>query len=214
MNTTETPTPQLRAYHGDPAVKLKYTARMAEHRRMEHLTQGTGWEIDGDAVKGCAVGCTLERYDHDAYPAELGLPVWLARLQDHLFERLQKTEAEQFAVDFLDAIPVGADVEPVRHRLAILRHGLALERLGGNAAPYAVDCRNAIQMVIAWHQSMLAGEGSTSARSAESAAWSAAWSARSAESAAWSAAWSAESAHVRWERDTLLRLLRESGGAL
>jgi hypothetical protein len=191
------------AYHNDPSVKDKYVNRLAEHRRLEHLTQGVGWEHNG-VTKGCAVGCTLEKYDHSLYPVELGLPEWLARLEDHLFEALPKGKAEQFAIDFLTAIPVGADIEPVRHRLAIVRQEAALERLKDNKEPYADQCRNAIGLVIAWHNSELINAGQESAAesaarsaawSAESAARSAAWSAESAaQSAAWSAAWSAESA--------------------
>src|SRR4051794_6556141 len=126
----------LVAYHNDSATKEKYVNRLAEHRRLEHLTQGAGWERNG-RTKGCAVGCTLENYDHSLYPVELGLPEWLARLEDHLFEALPKGEAEQFAVDFLNAIPVGANVEPVRHRLGIMRQEAALERLKDNKEPYA-----------------------------------------------------------------------------
>ena len=183
----------LRAFHGDPAIKAKYQARLAEHRRLEHLTQGIGWESSKDGTKGCAVGCTLEVYDHSRYPVELGLPVWVAHLQDTLFEGLPKGKAEKFAEDFIAAIPVGADVEPVRQRLAIARMNLLLARLDSNEAAYAEQTRSALQQVRAWHEAALAGAASESERRA---AWSAAWSAAesAAESAAWSAAESAWSA--------------------
>lgn len=38
---------KLLAYHNDPAVKTKYVNRLAEHRRLEHLVQGTGWKSNG-----------------------------------------------------------------------------------------------------------------------------------------------------------------------
>ena len=214
----------MQAFHNDPAVKAKYQSRLAAHRAAEELVQGTGF----DGGKGCAVGCTLNNYDHARYPIELGLPEWLARLEDRIFEGLPQGKAEQFAEDFLAAIPVGADVSAVRGQLAILRHTRDLRRLESNNAPYAAEVRAAIEGVISWIRD---GEKESAARSAaesaaesaarsaaesaaesaaRSAAWSAAWSA--AESAAWSAR-SAESAawsgHFEWEAATLLRLLQE-----
>ena len=200
------------AYHNDPEVKAKYVGRLQAHRKAENLIQGQGW----DSGKGCAVGCTLEQYDHSRYPIELGLPEWLARLEDRIFEGLPKVKAEQFAEDFLAAIPVGADVSKVRGLLAIMRHTRDLDRLAGNTEPYVAEVRNAIQMVIDWikdgeKDESAAWSAESAARSAESAAWSAA----SAESAAWSAAWSARSAawsarqsHFEWEAANLLELLK------
>ena len=183
----------MKAFHNDAAVKAKYQQRLAEHRAAERLIQGTGY----DGAKGCAVGCTLQNYDHTLYPAELGLPEWLARLEDRIFEGLPKGEAEQFAEDFLTAIPVGADVSDVRRKMAILRQQGNLTRLEGNTEPYAQQCRDAIRGVIAWHEA-----GEPEAWSARSAAWSAAESAASAASAA-------EFDYYRWESATLLRLLSE-----
>ena len=211
-------------YHNDPAVKAKYVSRLAAHRAAEHLVQGLGWESNGH-TKGCAVGCTLEAYNHALYPVELGLPLWLAYLEDSIFEGLPKGEAEQFAEDFLRSIPVGVDVEPVRFHLTIARMERLLEGLAENREAYADKCRDALNAVIAWCRLELAGDSSaaesaawsaasaamsaarSAARSAESAemsAWSAAWSAESAAMSAWSAAWSAarstESAAASAER--------------
>ena len=33
------------------------------------------------------MGCTLNNYKHSAYELELGMPEWLARLNDHLHEK-------------------------------------------------------------------------------------------------------------------------------
>ena len=177
----------MQAFHNDPAVKAKYQQRLAAHRAAEELIQGTGY----DGRKGCAVGCTLNSYDHSSYPGELGLPEWLACLEDRIFEGLPKGKAEQFAEDFLAAIPVGADVSKVRGQLAVLRHTRDLKRLEGNSEPYAELCRAAIQGVIGW----VSSEGK------DEAVWS-------AESAAWAAVWSAVwSAHYEWEAENLLALL-------
>ena len=179
----------LLSYHNDPKIKRKYVNRLKCHRRLEHLTQGIGFESNG-TTKGCAVGCTLDNYDHSRYPIELGLPEWLARLEDYLFEQLPKGEAEQFAEDFLRMIPVGVNVEPVRHRLAVARIDQSLTRLESDKEQYADECRNALNLVKLWHQSQIDGKS-------ESAAWSAARSA-------------ARSAHIKWEAATLLKLLSEA----
>lgn len=66
----------MKAFHNDHSIKEKYLARVKAHREADNLIRGTGWE-DG---KGCAIGCTLEAYNHSLYPDELGIPTWLARI--------------------------------------------------------------------------------------------------------------------------------------
>jgi hypothetical protein len=164
----------MKAFHGDSAVKEKCLARLKAHHEADEIIQGTGFENG----HGCAVGCTLNNYDHSAYENELGLPRWLAHLEDRIFEGLPAKDAQQFAVDFLEAVPVGADVEKVRWLLAIQRHTRARDRLIANKEEYAIQCVAAINRVIAYCEL----ENKT-------------------ESAA-------ESAHYEWEAKTLLGLLR------
>ena len=93
----------LTAYHSDPAVKLKYVSRMSAHQEADELVRGTYWN-DG---KGCAIGCTVHSADHDKYETELGMPEWLARLEDGIFEGMSVAASRQFPLDLLSAIPVG-----------------------------------------------------------------------------------------------------------
>lgn len=160
MTSNET----LISFHGDPAIKEKYVNRLKEHRRLEHLTQGVGWENG----KGCAIGCTLEAYDHSLFRTKLGLPMWLARLIDNIFEGLRKERAEQFAEDVLEAIPVGVCVEHVKHEIAIKRLTALLDTLEGNLEEYAIMARVAIRKVIKWHKNP-----TEDATSAKQAAWQA-----------------------------------------
>ena len=102
----------MKAFHGDPEVKEKYVGRVQAHRKADQIVQGQYWE-DG---KGCAVGCTIHGSDHQAYETELGIPVQLAHLQDCIFEDLPNEEAKDFPVDFLESIPVGADLKLVLHQ--------------------------------------------------------------------------------------------------
>ena len=174
------------SYHNDPAVKAKYIARFAEHRRLDQVIQGRGFE----GGRGCFVGCTLDDYDHSRFPVEMGWPVWFALLADTVFEGLPLKEAIEFGTHLLAYVPVGVDLELVRIPFLVSIQLRNLERLSGNQENYAVQCRAAIQGVI---DALLSGKGLDAA---ESAAAESAWAAESAESAgsAWSARAAAESA--------------------
>ncbi len=102
----------MKAFHGDPKVKEKYLARVKAHREADEIVKGQYW----DNGKGCAVGCTIHGENHRAYEKELGIPIQIAHLQDWLFEKLRNDEVKDFPVDFLESIPVGADLKPVLNR--------------------------------------------------------------------------------------------------
>ena len=134
------------SYHSDQAVKDKYVARFAEHRKQDEVVQGEGFENN----RGCFVGCTLDAYEHNRFPVELGWPEWLAHLADVIFEGLPKSEAPQFGTDLLDAVPVGVDLEPVRYRVAIEQHTHQLTVLSSNGSPSVPQVVAAVEQVIAW----------------------------------------------------------------
>jgi len=100
----------MQAYHNQQSVKDKYVNRVRAHRQADNLIQGLGWE-DG---KGCSVGCTFEAYDHSRGPVEIGVPEWLMRLNDAIFEGLPKDKAKLWPERFLGAINIGADLETVK----------------------------------------------------------------------------------------------------
>ena len=109
-------TTQLRAFHGDPAIKAKYLDRVRAHQLADQLIQKTTW--DDKTQKGCAIGCTLHNYSHSAYENELGIPRVLARLEDGIFEGLSVPDSKQWPARFLEAIQVGADLSMVWPRFA------------------------------------------------------------------------------------------------
>jgi hypothetical protein len=183
----------MKTYHNDPAIKAKYLARVKAHRLADELIQGTGWEKG----KGCAVGCTLENYDHSQYPVELGVAEGLARLEDHIFEALPPEDAMSWPEQFLAAIPEGID----EHKQVVVLDQFQifwLERqktqIDGEKYPQVIA---AINQTIALLNRAISGDEPSKDewRAAESAAESAAWSA--AESAAWSAARSAAESAAR-----------------
>lgn len=108
---------KLRAFLGSKKVKDKYIERMKEHMRLDQLMQGTGFERAKN--RGCAVGCTLDKYEHTSYTTELGLPVWLAHLEDKIFEKLPKEKAMKFPLKFLESVQIGVDYTLMWHDWSI-----------------------------------------------------------------------------------------------
>jgi len=211
----------MKAFHNDPAVKEKYLTRLKAHAAADEFVKGTYWQNG----KGCAVGCTIHGYDHQAYELELGLPVWLAHLEDALFERMSNEKAKQFPIRFLSAIRVGANVEPVKWKFAssVLTeniHRVEMLELEHDVKARVVGVLHKVKALNeqavkrgAWDYSKeLLDAVSIEANNASRAAWNAccdvgqrsvyhcaAWSAESAKSALWntvSVAWSAASAEV------------------
>jgi len=191
------------SYHSDEKIKSKYVGRVEAHIKADNLIRGNGW----DGTKGCAVGCTLENYDHARYPIELGIPEWLARVEDTLFEGMSLEKSRTWPKDFLEAISVGVDLEKAKTPFIVVVLKSTIESM--NACVYdekknpdvkkAIDDSiKAVEMMIHAHENGLdlsaaVSAARSAARSARSAARSAA---RAAESAARSAvsAWSAVSA--------------------
>jgi len=183
-------------FHNDPAIKAKYLSRVIAHQNTDNLVRGIGWE-DG---KGCAVGCTLENYDHSRYPIELGIPEWLARLEDTLFEGMSLDKSKTWPEKFLAAIPVGITEEQLEKQIkapfmiAVLESTLVTL----DHAKYP-DVKAAVEGSIAlWKRDDI---GSDDWKAAASATWAAAsaatWAAASAatraaaSAATWAATWAA-----------------------
>jgi len=204
------------AYHSDPKVKAKYVNRIKAHIKADDIQHGFYWRNG----KGCAVGCTIEGSDHSAYEREIGIPEWLARVEDTLFEGMNNKKARTWPKVFLEAIKPGMDLESLKapFMLLVLRNSLAIQedntKFDAAKNPEVVkvieEAKKVLKVCIdlwkkgepAWSAAWSAAESAawSAWSAAESAAWSAAesaaWSAAesAARSAAESAAWSAESA--------------------
>jgi hypothetical protein len=119
---------KLLSYKNDKKIKASLIKRMETHIALDELVQGA----TGQNGKGCTVWCALNNgdisngYTHSKFPDVLGLPEWLARLQDRIFEGLSVKEAKKFSIAWVKAIPVGRDLEKVKHRFAlwVLRDGV------------------------------------------------------------------------------------------
>ena len=99
------------SYLGSQAIKEKYLARVRAHAAAGEIVQRQYW----GGGKGCGIGCVVHVNNsaHAAWAEEIG-PEWLARVVDDMFEGLLLGRARQFTLALYEAIPVGADLDPVR----------------------------------------------------------------------------------------------------
>ncbi len=207
------------SYHNDENLKCLVVSEMKKHQEKDQFIKGAYDEEVNGEFKGCAVGCTIDSInlilgksyrtsEHKVFEEAIGVPEWLARLQDSFFENLPRTENGQFAIDFLQSIPIGINLEPIKWKFCsfILKEGIDRillqpglpDELRWNVVNSMRGALNLHELAIKigeWDQEL--SESAESA--ARSAAWSAsfaAWSAAraAASSAAKSAAWSASSA--------------------
>ena len=218
---------KLKAYHNDKSIKDKYVKRVTWHFEQDNIIRGIGW----DGGKGCAIGCTLEKYDHSQYPIELGIPEWLARVEDTLFEGMSKDKSRTWPIDFLKAVNIGSDLEAIKAPFMLFALKDTLETFDSAEYP---DVKKAVEATIAlwerddigsadWQEAAEAAcaAAKTAAKTADaaacaaagSAAWAADAAARAAAWAAWAAVWAvAEAAgSAAYDRyaDEILSLIRE-----
>jgi hypothetical protein len=211
----------LRAFHNKKSVKAKYLKRVRAHKKADSIVQGYGYWQDG---KGCAVGCTIEGSDHSRYETELGIPEWLAYVEDKLFEGMSQKKARVWPAKFLSAIPVGADLEPVKNKFTVLllEHALgSLDKVKYDDTKFPdvkaaiAGSKSAVLEMIRCKREGLDESAAWSAAwsAAESAAWSAASAASAARSAAESAAWSAARSAARSAAWSAARSAAESAAS-
>lgn len=103
------------AYHGDPQIKKDILAQLEAHRLADELIKGRYWE----GGKGCAVGCTIHGNDHHEYERRFGIPVYMACLEDAIFEDLPNKHAKHWPERFMSAIQPGVNLNPVWPRMAL-----------------------------------------------------------------------------------------------
>jgi hypothetical protein len=102
---------ELKAYRGT-ITKKDFVNELKKHQEMDNFIRGNYWT----GKKGCAVGCSLKSIstvndlnlrqfsDHALYETHLGIPEWLARLEDTLFEGMSEEKSRAWPVDFAVAI--------------------------------------------------------------------------------------------------------------
>lgn len=106
----------MKSYLGDPQLKVKAIEKlktaMAEGKLVQDMVEllfHEDWEED----RGTVMGCISESNDRETFSNMYGFPEPLTVIQDHIFQFLSEKKARKFAVDFLEAIPVGVDLNYV-----------------------------------------------------------------------------------------------------
>lgn len=211
----------LLSYKNDVKLKKSFVAEIEKHRKADQIIKGTYGEENGK-WRGCAVGCSIHSLnrmqgktystsDHSVYEKALGIPEWLARLEDTIFEGLPIEEAKKWPTKFSKAVPVGVNLNPVKWRFCAFILKENIERVLKLKIKDSLKEQvvKAIQGVLSLHENAIKTGiwDESAARSARSAAWSAESAARSA---GWSArsARSARSAEYQKYAKELLRLLK------
>lgn len=242
----------LVTYLGDAKLKADFVAEIAKHEAADQIIAGTYKEWDGQVFRACAIGCSLHSLNilqgkselcegtalHERFEIELGWPIWLAYLEDDVFEHLPANLQKTWPRRIAEAIPVGAVADDIA-LAKILRWLLTGEEFGVRHASNdpeivgVVDRMGALfDRVITndnvpteneWHDvgltalaaraawAALAAEAALAARAALAAeAARAVWAARAAEAVrAARAAWAAWAARDAAKRDAYYPALSE-----
>src|SRR4051812_321342 len=101
----------LTSFNNDKKLKVMILEEVVNHRKQDQIIKGT-YGTENGKWKGCAVGCSIHSLnirlgkeystsDHTVYETELGIPEWLARLEDTLFENLPEKESKTWPEQFL-----------------------------------------------------------------------------------------------------------------
>ena len=200
--------------------KEEFVKEMKWHQQMDNFEKGTYGDLE--SVNACSVGCALKSVsklknirlstnDHQEFENHLGVPEWLARLNDQLFEGVSLERSKMWPVEFSEAINEGADLDKVKTPFLCFVLRNTIESM--DAVKYDIENNPDVTKAIlgskdAVNQMIDALESGDESKI--SAAWSAARSAESAAESARSAAWSAaRSAAFEKYADHLLFLIKE-----
>ena len=108
--------------------KKDFVKELKNHQKLDAFIKG---KYDSGDGKGCAVGCSLmsvakinnehfAKDNHSLYEKYLGIPEWLARVEDTIFEGVSLKRSKTWPVEFAQAIPIGVDLESIKSKLMIV----------------------------------------------------------------------------------------------
>ncbi len=197
----------MQTYQNDPALKASFLAEIGKHEELDAFLKGTYSTTDKTAFRGCAIGCSIhslnalqgkpqkgEFADHDRVAADLGWPLWLAYLEDNVFESLPDELSKTWPRRLAEAVPVGAVIDD-SVLAKIMVWSLTAERFGVIHATDDAEVKGWITTIAEYITADAAGTCTADQREAAArdawAAW-AAWDARDA----W-AAWDARDVETR-----------------
>ena len=121
----------MKAFTSTTMTKEELLKELKIHQKADDFIKGSYDTIVNGSFKGCAVGCSLESLnrkkglkvgynDHYAYEPNFGIPMWLAKMEDRIFEGLPTEDAKKWPVKFTAAINKGADLNKIFKPLLVI----------------------------------------------------------------------------------------------
>lgn len=115
----------MKVFENTPVTKKKFLFHLKEHKRRDSFLQGQYSGFSKGIFRGCAVGCSirsiaktlgegLDFEDHSLYEKYLGVPEWVAVVEDGIFEGISKKRAKTFPVEFGEALNEGSDLNSIK----------------------------------------------------------------------------------------------------
>ena len=115
----------LRAYNCGIS-KDDFIAEIKSHMQKDALIKGVYKENENmETFRGCAIGCSiqsikniikdysLENNNHYLYEKYLGIPLWLAKIEDKIFEGLPIDLSKKWPLRFSLSINIGSDLNTI-----------------------------------------------------------------------------------------------------
>ena len=113
----------MQAYNNDIEFKKSLVDMSEAHMAADEFIQGEYGQMNG-SFSGCSLGCTIHDVnkimglkgdfnDHSFLSDSIGIPLFLTRLQDSVFEGLDIDAARKWTPRFLSSIVEGVDLNPV-----------------------------------------------------------------------------------------------------
>jgi len=90
----------LQAFHNNLQLQKEFLDRAQSHYDADELIHGVYWE-EG---KGCAYGCMTHSNNHKDLELLYGMPEWIGRVVDVLFEGMENKYSKKFYLNFIRAV--------------------------------------------------------------------------------------------------------------
>jgi hypothetical protein len=154
---------EMTAYSHPHITKAAFLAEIAKHQEQDKISRGTYW--DWEAGRGCAIGCAFAsianitnglmvpdtRDNHQLLSIYLAIDEDLLRAEDFLFEKLPEERAQQWPLEFSEAVPAGADTSSIVNRLiAAVMRGLYASAIDTPPEWGTIACRIADGIDAGW----------------------------------------------------------------